>query len=166
MLTILDKAMLASRHLLVVFFLGLAVALAIFALRFAVKLWKFASEALSAPDAQMLISLLHLLDSALVAALVATVAIASYDSLVARLTTDEEERKTSWVALIDPGNLKVKLATALVAISSIHLLQIFMEIGQYEDRAITWALLIHFSFIAGVLALGLLDRLTGAKKGK
>jgi uncharacterized protein (TIGR00645 family) len=165
MLTILDKAMLASRHLLVVFFLGLAVALGVYAILFVYKLWKFATEALTASDTQTLISLLHLLDAALIASLVVMVAIASYDSLVARLTTDEEERKMSLVALVDPGNLKIKLGTALVAISSIHLLQIFMEVDQYDDRRITWALAIHGSFLAGILVLGLLDRLTiGLKK--
>ena len=117
MLSILDKAMLASRWLLVAFFLGLVVALGVYALHFLAKLWKFATTALTTSDVTVLIQLLHLLDAALVASLVIMVAIASYDSLVSRLTTDEQERKRSWVALVDPGNLKLKLGTALVAIS-------------------------------------------------
>ena len=165
MLSILDKVMLASRWLLVTFFLGLVVALGVYALHFLAKLWKFATNALTNSDVTVLIQLLHLLDAALVASLVIMVAIASYDSLVSRLTTDEQERKRSWVALVDPGNLKLKLGTALVAISSIHLLQIFMEIREYTDRDVTWALVIHASFLAGVLVLGLLDRLAG-KGGK
>ena len=159
MLSILDKVMLASRWLLVTFFLGLVVALGIYALHFLGKLWKFATSALTTSDVTVLIQLLHLLDAALIASLVIMVAIASYDSLVSRLTTDEEERRTSWVALVDPGNLKIKLGTALVAISSIHLLQIFMEIGEYSDRDVTWALVIHASFLAGILVLGVLDKL-------
>jgi len=159
MLSLLDKIMLASRWLLVAFFLGLVIALGIYALHFLGKLWKFATSALTTSDVTVLIQLLHLLDAALIASLVIMVAIASYDSLVSRLTTDEEERKTSWVALVDPGNLKLKLGTALVAISSIHLLQIFMEIGEYSDRDVTWALVIHGSFLAGILVLGVLDKL-------
>jgi uncharacterized protein (TIGR00645 family) len=151
--------MLASRWLLVAFFLGLVIALGIYALHFLGKLWKFATSALTTSDVTVLIQLLHLLDAALIASLVIMVAIASYDSLVSRLTTDEEERRTSWVALVDPGNLKIKLGTALVAISSIHLLQIFMEIGEYSDRDVTWALVIHASFLAGILVLGVLDKL-------
>lgn len=159
MLSLLDKVMLASRWLLVAFFLGLVIALGIYALHFLGKLWKFATSALTTSDVTVLIQLLHLLDAALIASLVIMVAIASYDSLVSRLTTDEQERKTSWVALVDPGNLKIKLGTALVAISSIHLLQIFMEIGEYSDRDVTWALVIHASFLAGILVLGVLDKL-------
>lgn len=160
----LDKVMLASRYLLVVFFVGLAAALVIYAGSFLVKLWKFATSLDTADDTRILIQLLHLLDAALVASLVVMVAISSYDSLVSRLTTDERERKTSWVALIDPGNLKIKLGTALVAISSIHLLQIFMELGQYDDRTVIWAVVIHCVFLLGILVLGLMDRLATARK--
>jgi uncharacterized protein (TIGR00645 family) len=163
MLSILDKIMLGSRWLLVTFFLGLAVALALYALHFLAKLWKFAVSALTSSDTAVLIQLLHLLDAALVASLVVMVAIASYDSLVSRLTTDETERKTQWVALVDPGNLKLKLGTALVAISSIHLLQIFMQIDEYSDRDVGWGLVIHASFLAGVLVLAVLDKLAGKK---
>lgn len=164
---ILDKTMLVSRYLLVVFFGGLMVALAVYALGFLKKLWNFAANALNGGDNQQLIALLHLLDSALVASLVVMVAVSSYDSLVSRLAKRDEDGETSWVATVDPGNLKIKLATALIAISSIHLLQIFMEIGNYNDRDVTWALAVHGMFLAGAVVLGLLDKLTsGSKAGK
>jgi uncharacterized protein (TIGR00645 family) len=161
---ILDKLILHSRWVLAVFFLGLMVALAVFALRFVYKLGKFALSVLEAEDTRNLIDLLHLLDSALVASLVVMVAISSYDSLVSRLTKDDTAKEASWVAMIDPGNLKIKLATALIAISSIHLLQIFMEVGEYDDRSVTWSVVIHAMFLLGALVLGLLDRMTAHKK--
>lgn len=164
---ILDKAILASRWILAVFFVGLGVALAAYAARFVYKLWIFATTVLSADETGMLIALLHLLDAALVASLVMTVVIASYDSLVSRLSEEEKKGKPSWVATVDPGNLKIKLSTALIAISSIHLLQIFMETSNYDDRSILWALAIHGTFLAGAVVLGVLDRLTaGSKHGK
>ncbi len=157
---LIDKAVLASRHLLVVFFLGLAAALAIYAVGFLAKLWKFAGSALAGSDNRQLLDLLHLLDAALVASLVVTVMISSYDSMVSRLDKHKDSEGVSWVANIDPGNLKIKLASALIAISSIHLLQIFMEIGSYDDRSVMWGLAIHGMFVAGAVALGVLDRLT------
>lgn len=163
MQAILDKIILGSRYILVVFYLGLAFALVVYAARFLWKLVKYAGDLFTAQDTDHLIQLLHLLDSALVAALVVMVALASYDSLVSRLTDDSEARKTSWVSTIDPGNLKIKLASALIAISSIHLLQIFMEIDNYSDRAVTWAVVIHVTFLAGAVALGVLDRLAAKK---
>lgn len=160
MQVLIDKVVLASRHVLVVFFLGLGVALAIYALGFLAKLWKFAGNALNGAENRQLLDLLHLLDSALVASLVVTVMISSYDSLVSRLDKHQDSEGVSWVANIDPGNLKIKLASALIAISSIHLLQIFMEIGNYDDRSVMWGLAIHGMFVAGAVALGVLDRLT------
>jgi uncharacterized protein (TIGR00645 family) len=164
MQTILDKAILASRYVLVVFYLGLAVALLVYAFRFVLKLWDFAAKVIVSDDVDHLIALLHLLDSALVAALVVVVALSSYDSLVSQLARGNEERSTRWVAKTDPGNLKIKLATALIAISSIHLLQIFMEVENYSDRGVIWALAIHGMFLLGALVLGAVDRLTTADR--
>ena len=160
MQVLIDKAVLASRHVLVVFFLGLAVALCVYAVGFLAKLWKFAGNALGGSENRQLLDLLHLLDSALVASLVVTVMISSYDSLVSRLGKHDGGDGVSWVANIDPGNLKIKLASALIAISSIHLLQIFMEVQTYDDRSVFWGLCIHGMFVGGAVALGVLDRLT------
>ncbi len=165
MQSILDKTMIASRYILVVFFGGILVALAIYALGFLKKLWKFAANIGDVADTQTLIDLLHLLDSALVASLVVMVAVSSYDNLVSRLAPkSSDDQEVGWLAAVDQGNLKLKLATALIAISSIHLLQIFMEIGNYDDRAVTWGLAIHGMFLLGALVLGLVDRVTSSSK--
>jgi uncharacterized protein (TIGR00645 family) len=159
MQAILDKTMLASRWLLAVFFLGLAAALAVYAVHFLYKLWKFAAGVLVREDTRMLIELLYLLDSALVASLVVLVATSSYDNMVSRLNAEGTEGSVFRVATVDPGGLKVKLATALVAISSIHVLQVFMELDEYSDRTVTWTIALHMAFLAGVIVLGIVDRL-------
>lgn len=165
MQTLIDKAILASRHILVVFYLGLAVALALYAARFLWKVWKFGAGLGSADDTDMLLGLLYLLDSALVATLVVTVAISSYDGLVSRLAEEADKSRVAWVAEgADPGNLKIKLATAIIAISSIHLLQIFLKVRDYDDREITWGLAIHGMFLAGGIALAVMDKLEGTTK--
>lgn len=167
MTPILNRAILASRHLLTVFYLGLAVALGLYAIRFVWKLWKYAEGLLTVSDSDSLLGLLYLLDSALVAGLVTMVAISSYDSLVSRLSMDEDAKAMEWVGAVDPSNLKIKLAVAIVAISSIHLLQIFLKVRDYTDREITWSLAIHALFLAGVVALAVMDRLEGyGKKAK
>jgi uncharacterized protein (TIGR00645 family) len=127
MLTALAKAILAGRFLLVVFFLGLVWGLALFAVRFVGKLWELTTELWEKSEADLLIEMLHLLDSALVASLVLMVALSSYDSLVDRLQGEADQQQMRWVSRTDHGNLKIKVATAMVAISSIHLLQIFLR---------------------------------------
>ncbi|HYF08251.1 MAG TPA: YqhA family protein, partial [Acetobacteraceae bacterium] len=102
MQTILDKAILASRWILAVFLLGLAVALALFAARFLMKVAKFAGSVLGAPEEQVLLDLLHLLDWALVASLIVMVAVASWDSLVNPLSKDGDGGRFGWIRKLDP----------------------------------------------------------------
>lgn len=162
---LLDKAILASRWLLAVFYLGLAVALALYAVKFAMKVAAFGATLFAAEDNAALLALLYLLDSALVASLVVTVTLASWDTLVSGLGGEDRDGRLAWVAKLALGNLKIKLATALVAISGINLLQLFLEIGQTPDRVLTWAIAIHCTFLLSVVALAVADRLEG-KAGK
>jgi len=157
LLDAMDKAILASRFVLILFYFGLAAALCLYAIRFIWKLMKYAAELFTASDNDYLLGLLYMLDSALVAGLVVMVLLASYDSLVSRLAKESEEAGINWVAETDPGNLKLKLGVAIVAISGIHLLQVFLKVEDYSDRAVFWTIALHITFLAGVLILALTD---------
>ncbi|WP_207540969.1 YqhA family protein [Sabulicella rubraurantiaca] len=159
MLLALAKLILAGRFLLIVFFLGLMWGLALFAVRFLGKLWELTIELWQRSEADLLIDVLHLLDSVLVASLVVMVALSSYDSLVDRLQGEADEQEMRWVSRTDHGNLKIKVATAMVAISSIHLLQIFLQAETQNETAIFWRVVIHMVFLVGAVLLGILDRL-------
>lgn len=157
---ILTSVILASRWLAAIFLLGLIVALALFALRFLTKLWKFGSGVFSAPEDQALLDLLHLLDWTLVAALVVMVILSSWDSLVSPVDDANRAGSMSWIRKLDPGNLKVKLAGSIVAVSSIQLLQMFLRADTYSDRTLGWALGLHAMFLVGALVLAVTDRIT------
>ncbi len=161
---ILANLILASRWIAAIFLLGLTVALGLFAIRYLAKLWKFGSTILSSPEDQALLDLLHLLDWSLVAALVVMVILASWDSLVAPFGDESRAAGMSWIRKLDPGNLKVKLAGSIVAISSIQLLQMFLRADAYSDRTLAWALGLHGMFLAGALLLALTDRIVAAGK--
>ncbi|MES2710184.1 MAG: YqhA family protein [Pseudomonadota bacterium] len=165
MLHALEKSILATRWLLALFLLGLGAALALYAVRFVWKLAKLAGQLFEPDDSVFLLGVLHLLDAALVASLIVMVAISSWDSLVSKLADENGATKVAWAGKIDAGNLKIKLATAIIAISSIHLLQIFMRVNSYGDREVTWALALHGMFLTGGLVLAAMDRLE-AKPGK
>jgi uncharacterized protein (TIGR00645 family) len=164
MLPLIAKAILAGRFLLVVFFLGLVWGLALFAVRFVGKLWELTTELWEKSETELLIDVLHLLDSALVASLVLMVALSSYDSLVDRLQGEADQQEMRWVSRTDHGNLKIKVATAMVAISSIHLLQVFLQAEMQNETAVFWRVVIHVVFLVGAVLLGILDRL-GAHHG-
>ena len=160
MIALIDKAMLASRYILAVFFLGLILGLLLYAIRFLTKLWEYATKLFTLPENEDLLGLLHLTDAALVASMVVMVAISSYDSLVSRLHDRAAAERMHWVGGLDTGDLKLKLATSIVAISSIQLLQIFLTPGGQDAHETMWALIIHGTFLLGALALGLLERMS------
>jgi uncharacterized protein (TIGR00645 family) len=94
------------------------------------------------------------------------VILASWDSLVAPFDADSRASGMAWIRKLDPGNLKVKLAASIVAISSIQLLQMFLRADTYSDRTLGWAVGLHGVFLTGALVLALTDRIAAARREK
>jgi uncharacterized protein (TIGR00645 family) len=136
---VVENVILASRWLLVVFYLGLAVALGVYALSFG------------------------LIDAALVASLVVMVIISGYENFVSRF--DDHGGEVHWLGTIDAGSLKIKVASTIVAISSIHLLQIFLNHAQYTSEQLMWLTIMHLSFVVSALFLAWIDRISARGKG-
>ncbi len=160
---ILANLILVSRWIAAVFLIGLTLALALFAARFVAKLWKFGTGIFASQEDQALLDLLHLLDWTLVATLVVMVILASWDSLVAPFDAESRAGGMSWIRKLDPGNLKVKLAGSIVAISSIQLLQMFLRADAYSDRTLAWAMGLHGMFLVGAIVLAVTDRIAATK---
>jgi uncharacterized protein (TIGR00645 family) len=160
---IVEQIILYSRYILVVFYIGLAVSLAIYAAFFVKKLVTLAGGFLDATENEILLAMLGLIDAALVAGLVVMVMLSSYDNFVSRLG-EEEAARMGWLARLDPGNLKIKVASAIVAISSVHLLQTFLNTTSYSNDEVYWKVVIHVVFIGSAVFLGVLDRITAYGK--
>jgi len=164
---LIERIILASRWLLVVFYLGLAVSLAFYAASFVLKVGKIAGGFHIFGEDDLLLQMLKLIDSALVAGLVVMVMLSSYDNFVSRLDQNEAGGPNfGWLGRLDPGNLKIKVASAIVAISSIHLLQVFLNIGRFTDSQVFWLVMIHLAFVGSALFLGVLDRITSHGKNE
>jgi uncharacterized protein (TIGR00645 family) len=162
---LIENIILASRWLLVVFYLGLTVALVLYALSFMRKLFEFASKVLVVDDTEAILKMLGLIDAGLVASLVVMVIISGYENFVSRF--DNADGELSWLGKIDAGSLKIKVASTIVAISSIHLLQIFLNASTYENSKIMWLTIVHMAFVLSALFLAYIDRImTVSKKEK
>ncbi len=70
----------------------------------------------------------------------------------------------SWLGKLDAGSLKIKVASSIVAISSIHLLQIFLNLSTYTEEQIRWATLLHITFVVSALLLAVVDRISSKTK--
>lgn len=158
---LVERLLLASRWILVAFYLGLAAGLLIYAVSFGLKLLKIAQSVTVYSDEQMILAMLALIDAALVASLTLMVMISSYEYFVSRF--DEADKTLPWLGKYDSGTLKVKVASAIVAISSIHLLQVFLNSAKYSGEQMMWLTVIHLSFVVSAIALGFIDGM-GARK--
>ncbi|MEI6320556.1 MAG: TIGR00645 family protein [Pseudomonadota bacterium] len=157
-----ERIILASRWILVVFLLGLAVALGVYAVSFLYKLAKIAGGMFTLSDSEMILAMLGLVDSALVASLLVMVMISSYENFVSRF--DQGGDDVSFLGKLNVGSLKIKVASSIVAISSIHLLQIFLNAPQYDNEKIMWATIVHIAFVASALVLGYLEQIMSKLK--
>jgi uncharacterized protein (TIGR00645 family) len=161
---LIESIILASRWLLVVFYLGLTIALAIYAFSFGNKLIEFISQLMVLEDTDTILKMLGLIDAALVASLVVMVIISGYENFVSRF--DKGEQEVHWLGKIDAGSLKVKVASTIVAISSIHLLQVFLNSSQYASQQIMWLTIMHMAFVISAIFLAFIDKvMSETKKG-
>ena len=159
---LVESIILSSRWLLVVFYLGLAIALGLYAVSFLRKLYDFTLKVMVVDETDAILKMLALIDAALVASLVVMVIISGYENFVSRF--DNADSEVSFLGKIDAGSLKIKVASTIVAISSIHLLQIFLNIASYTDNQVMWLTIMHMAFVLSALFRAYIDRVMSMTK--
>ncbi len=159
---LVEAIILGSRWLLVVFYLGLALALALYAVSFGKKLFEYTSHIMELSDTVSILKMLGLIDAALVASLIVMVIISGYENFVSRF--DNAEGELSWLGKIDAGSLKVKVAATIVLISSIHLLQVFLNAAEFTEGRLMWLTIMHMAFVVSALFLAYIDRVMAQTK--
>jgi uncharacterized protein (TIGR00645 family) len=160
----IESIILASRWLLVAFYLGLGLALAVYAVAFGKKLYEFTATVFVLDDTDTILKILGLIDAALIASLVVMVIISGYENFVSRFE-GEAEAEVHWLGKIDAGSLKIKVASTIVAISSIHLLQVFLNANQFTNDKLMWFTIIHLAFVFSALILAWIDIMMTKAKG-
>jgi uncharacterized protein (TIGR00645 family) len=180
--SLLEKTIFASRWLQAPLYVGLIIAQAVYVYQFFVELWHLVHVAIQAPaDVKdvgtfIMLSVLGLIDVVMIANLLVMVIIGGYETFVSRLNIEHHEDQPEWLSHVNAGALKVKLATALISISSIHLLKTFIEVrtpdAVFNNHGVMWQVIIHCVFVGSAIALAWTDRLMmagvraqGEKKG-
>ncbi|HEY5792538.1 MAG TPA: TIGR00645 family protein [Chthoniobacterales bacterium] len=154
-----------SRWLQAPLYLGLIVAQAIYVYRFVIELWHLLHSAVApAMDEKIImISVLTLIDVVMISNLLIMVIVGGYETFVSRLRLDRHPDQPEWLTHVNAGVLKVKLATALVGISSIHLLSTFIKIGiptGPSSQDVLWQVIVHVTFVVSALLLAITDRIS------
>ncbi len=155
-----ERLMYATRWLLAPIYIGLSLTLVVLGIKFFQEIFHLIPHVLSVTETDMVLVVLSLIDIALVGGLIIMVMFTGYENFVSRLDIDENAEKLSWLGKLDTTSLKNKVAASIVAISSIHLLKIFMNAENIESEKLLWYVAIHLTFVVSAFAMGILDKLT------
>lgn len=155
---LIERALYNSRWLLVPMYLGLAALLLLLTISFVVDLVGMFPKVVALSEKDIILSALALIDLVLVASLVVMVIISGYENFVSRIDLAENDEKLSWVGKLDSGTLKLKVASSIVAISSVHLLKAFMNAAEISNDKLLWLVVIHLTFVASALLMAVIER--------
>src|SRR5689334_14977034 len=158
----IERTLYASRWLLAPLYLGLALGLIALGIKFFQHAFHAIVHIIEMEEADLVLKVLALIDISLVGSLIVMVMFSGYENFVS--TIDAKGTETlGWLGKMDSGTLKLKVAVSIVAISSIHLLRIFMQAEQIENEKIMWYILLHMTFVVSAVLLGVLDKMSFAK---
>jgi uncharacterized protein (TIGR00645 family) len=155
-----ERAMYASRWLLAPIYFGLSLTLLALGIKFFQELIHLLPHILETAEADLVLVILSLVDMALVGGLIVMVMFSGYENSVSQLDIDEGTEKLGWLGKVDTATLKNKVAASIVAISSIHLLKVFMNAPNIENDKIFWYIVLHMTFVVSAFAMGILDKMT------
>lgn len=159
----IEVTMYRSRWLLAPIYLGLSLAVLALAIKFFQELIHLLLHVTALKEADMILVVLSMIDIAMVGGLLVMVMMSGYENFVSQLNISEEEEKLSWLGKMDSSSLKAKIAASIVAISSIHLLKVFMAAQTTPNDKLPWYVVIHLTFVASAFAMGFLDTITKKK---
>jgi uncharacterized protein (TIGR00645 family) len=149
-----------SRWLQAPLYFGLIMAQGVYVYHFMVELWHLLQQAASLTEVDIMLIVLGLIDVVMIANLLIMVIVGGYETFVSRLRLEDHPDQPEWLSHVNAGILKVKLATALIGISSIHLLKSFINAEKLETKTLLWQVAIHMTFVISAVMLAWIDRLT------
>jgi uncharacterized protein (TIGR00645 family) len=183
----LPNLIFASRWLQLPLYLGLIAAQAVYVVHFWVELWHLVEAALGNRDALaslvksvgykegpieglnetiIMLVVLGLIDVVMISNLLIMVIVGGYETFVSRLRLESHPDQPEWLSHVNASVLKVKLATAIIGISSIHLLKTFINAANYDEKTLMWQTAIHLAFLLSAMAIASTDRILGPAGGE
>ncbi|MBN9230744.1 MAG: hypothetical protein BGO90_14320 [Legionella sp. 40-6] len=157
----LGRFIFMGRWLQLPLYLGLICILAAYVYRFLYELVELIMHINQIDDTHIMLGVLDLIDVVMIANLLIMVILGGYETFISPLQLESHPDQPEWLDHLDAGGMKVKLALALVGISSIHLLRTFIDPGKLGNYGIMWQVVIHLTLIVSALAIAYTNRLIG-----
>jgi uncharacterized protein (TIGR00645 family) len=161
-----ERGLFASRWLMAPIYLGLVVSLGMLLVVFVNELYHYVMTTLTMGADEGILAILTLIDLSLAANLLLIVLFSGYENFVSKLEIGESVDRPAWMGTVDFSGLKMKLIASIVAISGIHLLKVFMEIGKADAEKVVsesqmyLMVVIHLTFVISGVLLALMDWLS------
>ena len=158
----------ASRWIQAPLYIGLIAAQAVYVVKFWKELVHLITDFGSLDENDVMLTVLGLVDVVMIANLLIMVIIGGYETFVSRIKLQNHPDQPEWLSHVNANVLKVKLAMAIVGISSIHLLKTFIEYGTADtgltSTEVMWQTIIHFTFVLSAIGLAYIDRFLSPTK--
>lgn len=166
---ILPALIFGSRWLQVPLYLGLIVAQGVYVVLFLKELTHLITHATEFGEQQIMLIVLALIDVVMISNLLVMVIVGGYETFVSRLRLQGHPDQPEWLDHVNASVLKIKLAMAIIGISSIHLLKTFIEAGnlgvagaKFTEAGVMWQTIIHVTFILSAIGIAYVDSLSSA----
>ena len=163
----LPQLIFSSRWLQLPLYMGLIVAQGVYVLLFVKELWHLVKGALNFTEQEIMLLVLGMIDVVMISNLLIMVIVGGYETFVSRLELEKHPDQPEWLSHVNASVLKIKLAMAIIGISSIHLLRVFIYAGQlgkdgapYTEVGVMWQSIIHVIFIFSALGIAGVERLS------
>src|SRR6187399_677306 len=163
----LPQLIFGSRWLQLPLYLGLIVAQGVYVILFLKELWHLVLHSFDFSEQQIMLVVLGLIDVVMISNLLIMVIVGGYETFVSRLELEGHPDQPEWLSHVNASVLKIKLAMAIIGISSIHLLRTFIEAGglgsgrtTFTETGIMWQTIIHTVFILSAIGIAYVDKLS------
>jgi uncharacterized protein (TIGR00645 family) len=147
-------------------YLGLIVAQCVYVVLFLKELWHLVLGAIHFTEQEIMLVVLGLIDVVMISNLLIMVIVGGYETFVSRLELEKHPDQPEWLSHVNASVLKIKLAMAIIGISSIHLLRTFIYAGSlgkdngiYTETGVMWQAIIHGFFILSAIGVALVERM-------
>ena len=155
----LSTLLFGSRWLQVPLYLGLIAAQVVYVVHFMIELEHLVVGTLTLTEEKIMLIVLGLIDVVMISNLLIMVIVGGYETFVSRLNLKGHPDEPEWLSHVNANVLKVKLATAIIGISSIHLLKTFINAPNLDQKVLLWQTVIHMAFIVSAIAIAYIDKL-------
>jgi uncharacterized protein (TIGR00645 family) len=149
----------SSRWLQLPLYLGLIVAQGVYVVQFMLELYHLVFKMKEFNETSIMLTVLGLIDVVMISNLLIMVIVGGYETFVSRMRLEGHPDEPEWLSHVNANVLKVKLATAIIGISSIHLLKTFINAQNMDEKTMLWQVVIHVTFLVSAVSIAWIDRL-------